>query len=74
VSPRKDCILFTTKSPPAVQKIPWPADEENAEDGYGLRERQMWDYEMWQFNEHDFDWFIEPEGAVIPTNFPASRL
>ncbi|KAJ7630516.1 RIC1-domain-containing protein [Roridomyces roridus] len=58
VSPRKQYILFSTKNPPAIQRIPWPEVEEE-------------DEEAWIFNDHDFDFFVEPD--VTATKILYSR-
>lgn len=71
VSPRKQYILFSTKNPPAVQRIPWPEIEE--EDGAvdGEPKTQFGTYETWVFNDHDFDFFVDPD--VTATQILYSR-
>ncbi|THH21002.1 hypothetical protein EW146_g469 [Bondarzewia mesenterica] len=62
VSPRKHYILFSTKSPPSIQRIPWPAshDAELYEHG-GTRQ---YGYDSWVLNEADFPWLEDPDVMV----------
>jgi hypothetical protein len=62
VSPRKHHILFSTKNPPAVQRIPWPEIEEEDGPVDGEPKTQFGTYETWIFNDHDFDFFVDPDG------------
>jgi hypothetical protein len=62
VSPRKQYILFSTKNPPAVQRIPWPEIEDEPETVDGEPKTQFGTYETWIFNDHDFDFFVDPDG------------
>ncbi|KAJ7225920.1 RIC1-domain-containing protein [Mycena pura] len=61
VSPRKQYILFSTKNPPAVQRIPWPEIEEEDDLVDGDSRTQFGTYETWVFNDHDFDFFVDPD-------------
>ncbi|KIY51327.1 RIC1-domain-containing protein [Fistulina hepatica ATCC 64428] len=74
VSPRKNHILFTTKSPPAVQRIPWPSPEEDDQisrkevlhnDNEDEERRIHIGYQTWIFNDDDFDWFVESDVTVV---------
>ncbi|KAF8272974.1 RIC1-domain-containing protein [Lactarius quietus] len=61
VSPRKNYILFSTRNPPSVQRIPWPVTNEsdlNDDRGYG--------YESWTLSDHsdNFQWLIDSNVAV----------
>ncbi|KAF7367259.1 RIC1 domain-containing protein [Mycena sanguinolenta] len=71
VSPRKQYILFSTKNPPAVQRIPWPEIEEEHEPVDGEPKTQFGTYETWIFNDHDFDFFVDPD--VTATKILYSR-
>ncbi|KAJ6574685.1 RIC1-domain-containing protein [Mycena capillaripes] len=71
VSPRKQYILFSTKNPPAVQRIPWPEIEEEHETIDGEPKTQFGTYETWIFNDHDFDFFVDPD--VTATKILYSR-
>ncbi|KIY65901.1 RIC1-domain-containing protein [Cylindrobasidium torrendii FP15055 ss-10] len=63
-SPRRHYILFSTKNPAAVQRIPWPTDpdDENSESRFG-------NYETWVFNDNDFHWFVEPDVSVTHVSY-----
>ncbi|PCH33349.1 RIC1-domain-containing protein [Wolfiporia cocos MD-104 SS10] len=50
VSPRNDYILFSTKGPPSVQRIPWPGIE-----GGG---------DSWVLNDEEFPWLVDPDVSV----------
>ncbi|KAJ7456586.1 RIC1-domain-containing protein [Mycena latifolia] len=71
VSPRKQYILFSTKNPPAVQRIPWPEIEEDDGTVDGEPKTQFGTYETWIFNDHDFDFFVDPD--VTATKILYSR-
>ncbi|KAF8213519.1 RIC1-domain-containing protein [Mycena galopus ATCC 62051] len=71
VSPRKQYILFSTKNPPAVQRIPWPEIEEEHETVDGEPKTQFGTYETWIFNDHDFDFFVDSD--VTATKILYSR-
>ncbi|KAJ7798605.1 hypothetical protein B0H13DRAFT_2391520 [Mycena leptocephala] len=58
----KQYILFSTKNPPAVQRIPWPEIEDEPETVDGEPKTQFGTYETWIFNDHDFDFFVDPDG------------
>ncbi|KAI0274897.1 RIC1-domain-containing protein [Gloeopeniophorella convolvens] len=60
VSPRKHYILFSTKNPPCIQRIPWPVSYE-AENS---AEHRMYGYENWILNEHDFPWLVDSNVVV----------
>ncbi|KAJ7462790.1 RIC1-domain-containing protein [Mycena galericulata] len=71
VSPRKHYILFSTKNPPAVQRIPWPEIEEEDDPVDGEPKTQFGNYETWIFNDHDFDFFVDAD--VTATKILYSR-
>lgn len=60
VSPRKHYILFSTKSPPSIQRIPWPTAPED--ELYDRRGNRRYDYDSWVMNEDDFPWLVDPDG------------
>jgi hypothetical protein len=64
VSPRSDHILFSTKNPPAVQRIPWPSNEEEDENGPGVRRKKWLGHDTWVLNDHDFPWLRAPNGNL----------
>ena len=60
VSPRKDYILFSTCSPPAIQRVPWPnALGEGAEGASGGG------YDTWEVNEEELPWLVDPDGTAL---------
>ncbi|KAI0670204.1 RIC1-domain-containing protein [Trametes maxima] len=61
VSPRKDYILFSTCSPPAVQRVPWP-NADGGENGRG-------DYDTWEINEEEFPWLVDPDVTVCQISY-----
>ncbi|KAF7306568.1 RIC1 domain-containing protein [Mycena indigotica] len=70
VSPRKHYILFSTKSPPAIQRIPWPNIEDEDADDEPTQSRAV-SYENWIFNDQDFDFLLDPD--VTATQILYSR-
>jgi len=68
VSPRRGYILFSTRNPRAVQRIPWPdVDGEETTDFQG-------NYDSWSVDEYNFPWFDCTDGedgrssAISPQN------
>ncbi|KAI0651550.1 RIC1-domain-containing protein [Trametes meyenii] len=61
VSPRKEYILFSTCSPPAVQRVPWP-NASGGENGRG-------DYDTWEINEEEFPWLVDPDVTVCQISY-----
>ena len=58
VSPRKDYILFSTGSPPSIQRVPWPSvDGEGGNAGGG--------YDTWVVNEEEFPWLVDADGMFL---------
>jgi len=57
VSPRKTHVLFSTKDPPTIQRMPWPAseDEDSTQPHYS--------YDTWLLNDLDFAWLVDADGA-----------
>lgn len=55
VSPRKEYILFSTCSPPSIQRVPWP-------DSSGAGDRRE-SYDTWEINEEELPWLVDPDGA-----------
>ncbi|KAF8649858.1 hypothetical protein AX16_005620 [Volvariella volvacea WC 439] len=64
VSPRRYYILFSTKNPPVVQRIPWPIDDDEQVDGSGRPKAQFQGFDSWSINEQDCPWLVEPDVAV----------
>lgn len=63
-------MTFSTKNPPAIQRIPWPEDDEDDEQEIdedqqeSARKTKLENYDQWLINEHDFPWLVEPEGTA----------
>lgn len=70
VSPRRQHLLFSTKNPPAIQRIPWPSDE----DGNGARRNNFHGYDTWIINEGDFPWFIDGDGMSCVAGLPGTEI
>ncbi|CCM00312.1 uncharacterized protein FIBRA_02342 [Fibroporia radiculosa] len=51
VSPRDDYIQFSTRGPPAVQRVPWP----------GTQRDDM--YATWVLNDEEFPWLEDSDGT-----------
>ncbi|KAF9023405.1 RIC1-domain-containing protein [Hymenopellis radicata] len=73
-SPRRHYILFSTKNPPAIQRIPWPSEADEPEqvddEENGPREgTRFGSYDTWVFNDHEFDWFLEPDVTVLQISY-----
>lgn len=61
VSPRRHYLLFSTKNPSTIQRVPWPSDKEN--DSVESRRRPL-GYDTWLLNGEDFSWFIDSDVSV----------
>jgi hypothetical protein len=59
VSPRRDHVIFSTKDPPTVQKMPWPAQEDD------VIEPLDGDYETWLLDDLDLSWLVESNGITV---------
>jgi hypothetical protein len=56
VSPRKNYILFSTKTPPSIQRIPWPPHLDSSDedvDKHALR------YDTWVLNDQEVQWLVD---------------
>ncbi|RPD63256.1 RIC1-domain-containing protein [Lentinus tigrinus ALCF2SS1-6] len=62
VSPRKDYILFSTGSPPSIQRVPWPnLNGEGGHIGGG--------YDTWVVNEEEFPWLVDADVSVVQISY-----
>ena len=60
ISPRKNCILFSKRNPPSIQRIPWPmADDTEPHNG---NEEKEYEYDSWVLTEQSFQWLIDMNG------------
>lgn len=62
VSPRRDYILFSTKSPPTVQRIPWPAVHHEEDEDLGIHKANESLYDTWVLSEDTFPWLVDNNG------------
>lgn len=64
VSPRKNYIIFSTSSPPAVQRIPWPAYDESETEEQTAR-RSLMGHDTWILSDHELPWLLDPDGRSL---------
>lgn len=68
VSPRRDYLLFSTRNPRAVQRIPWPdADGEEIPGFQG-------NYDSWSIDEYNFPWLDCTDVAVTRIMQPKANI
>ena len=68
ISPRRQYIMFSTKDPPAVQRIPWPSqdDEEFEEVGEsGQASRTLSNHHTWILNDEELPWLVSANGEYF---------
>lgn len=66
VSPRKHHLLFSTKDPPTIQRMPWPIADEDDE---SLSSSSL-SYDTWLVNDIDFGWLVECDVFVTQISHP----
>ncbi|KAI9444961.1 RIC1-domain-containing protein [Lactarius indigo] len=73
VSPRKHYILFSTRNPPSVQRIPWPVTNES--DSRDEEENRGYGYENWTLSDHSdhFHWLVDSNDSVAVSNISSLR-
>ncbi|KAH8120516.1 RIC1-domain-containing protein [Phellopilus nigrolimitatus] len=64
VSPRKHYIMFSTKNPPAVQRIPWPSIEVDFDDDGEDSRRTLSGHDTWIINDYELPWLVNPNVTV----------
>ncbi|KAH0838539.1 RIC1-domain-containing protein [Lanmaoa asiatica] len=63
VSPRKHHLTFSTSSPPAIQRIPWPSyDDADIENDHSRR--SLVGYDTWVLNDHELPWLVDSDVTV----------
>ncbi|KAI0724240.1 RIC1-domain-containing protein [Cerioporus squamosus] len=62
VSPRKDYILFSTGSPPSIQRVPWP-------DVSGEDRHARGGYDTWVVSEEEFPWLVDADVSVVQISY-----
>lgn len=62
VSPRKHHLTFSTSTPPAIQRIPWPSyDDADTQDDHFRR--SLIGYDTWVLNDHELPWLVDSDGT-----------
>ena len=74
VSPRKNHLAFTTSSPPAIQRIPWPSYDD-ADDNDRSR-RSLFGYDTWVLSDHELPWLVDSDGTcyTVYSHYIATRV
>ncbi|THH29722.1 hypothetical protein EUX98_g4465 [Antrodiella citrinella] len=68
VSPRENYILYSTKSPPAVQRIPWPVLSE--EDGPNSPpQANLKYYDTWILNDQELPWLVDSDVTICKITY-----
>ncbi|KII93321.1 hypothetical protein PLICRDRAFT_130973 [Plicaturopsis crispa FD-325 SS-3] len=71
VSPRKHHLMFSTRSPPAIQRIPWPSAEDS-DDETPRKRTAPYGYDTWVLNDHELPWLVDT--AVTISHILHSRM
>jgi hypothetical protein len=64
VSPRKHFILFSTRDPPAIQRIPWPTHDHPKDEEERKGKNFVW-YNTWILNDLELPWLVETDGESM---------
>ncbi|KAI9572704.1 RIC1-domain-containing protein [Boletus coccyginus] len=73
VSPRKHHLAFSTSSPPAVQRIPWPSyDDTDVENDRS--QRSPFGYDTWVLNDHELPWLVDCDVTVAKILYSTSGV
>ncbi|KAL4069425.1 RIC1-domain-containing protein [Scleroderma citrinum] len=70
ILPCKHHLLFSTSSPPAVQRIPWPAYDDSDSSDHSAK-KPFVGYNTWMLNEQEFPWLVDPDVTVTKILQPA---
>ena len=54
-------MVFSTRDPPTIQRMPWPADVDDEDHGAA---KPNLSYDTWLLNDLDFSWLVESDGNV----------
>ncbi|KAF8912940.1 RIC1-domain-containing protein [Gymnopilus junonius] len=63
MSPRRQHMVFSTRDPPTIQRMPWPVDDDDGNDISG-EDRPTLTYDTWLLNDLDFSWLVESDVYV----------
>ncbi|KAI5123710.1 hypothetical protein M0805_000304 [Coniferiporia weirii] len=69
VSPRRRYIMFSTRNPPAVQRIPWPSTEDEFEDEDGEDRRTLSGHDTWILNDYEMPWLVNSNVTVSQISY-----
>ncbi|CAL1696319.1 unnamed protein product [Somion occarium] len=64
VSPRANYILFSTRNPPAIQRIPWPVLSEDDDTEQHAASRDLKYYDTWVLNDEELPWLVDSDVTV----------
>ncbi|PPQ67413.1 hypothetical protein CVT25_005992 [Psilocybe cyanescens] len=64
VSPRKQYMVFSTRDPPTIQSMPWPAAESDEDEDISIEHAIPLSYNTWLLNDLDFSWLVEHDVHV----------
>lgn len=68
MSPRKHYVLFSSRNPPSIQRIPWPVHSDSGDEDE--TQKKVWaGYNTWVLNEDKFSWLVEPDGNDVITAY-----
>ncbi|PAV22254.1 RIC1-domain-containing [Pyrrhoderma noxium] len=70
VSPRRDCIIFSTNAPPAVQRIPWPSVDDVQDDE--IPDRTLLGHDTWIINDTELPWLANPNVTITQISYSRS--
>lgn len=68
VSPRKRYIMFSTKNPPAVQRIPWPSVDTDTEEDEEGSKAHLTGHDTWILNDEELPWLINSNGILVSSS------
>ncbi|PFH54758.1 hypothetical protein AMATHDRAFT_72525 [Amanita thiersii Skay4041] len=68
VSPRMHHVIFSTRSPASIQRIPWPLDNKDEEEDPGGRRRQIGN-ENWLLTDEEFTWLVDSDVSVTAVQY-----
>lgn len=69
----KHYMIFSTTSPPAIQRIPWPAYDDSDSGGH-LVKKSFGGCNTWILNEEEVPWLVDPDVTVTEIQQPAAGV
>lgn len=70
VSPRNRYIIYSTKVPPSVQRVPWPVVQDEGEAPTPNKNDDY--YNTWVLNDEEMPWLVDSDGTRLH-DFRVSR-